>query len=304
MDPIKEAQIFLDKLFSELNSLRFDLPKHWDIDHICYRVESEEQYHKMKEVFSSLGQVLIESEVNGRLISTIQLNQPICYQDYQIYLVELPAPKKGKVVKTGFEHVEIVCDLPFADIVAQAPNLAWDQSGLSKLFNKELELCLSSGAVKFHHLSLLSVVNLEKNKKAWSAITDSKVLSHFQDYQPLIAGTFPLGLQTPASDIDVLLETNDLAALQEKLTRFYGHCDNFKLTLTEADGLPTLLCRFTFSDFPFEIFAQNTKTVSQTAYRHFLAEEKLLKIGGRPSLQHSDQRKMPSNKSCSCKSCH
>jgi len=239
----------------------------------------------MKDYFASQGNLLIESEVNGRLISTFELLDPILFDDYQIKLIELPAPKPGKVVRTGFEHFEVVCDIPFDEIVKKNAQLLWDKSGLQKLFNQELEIKLESGAVKFHHLSLLSVINLEKNKTVWSALQETKILSIFKDLNPLVAGTFPLALETNTSDLDILLCCKDLVLLRDKIkSRFESH-SGFKVEQTVIDGLPTLICNFIFSGLPFEIFAQDLSSVKQKAYLHFLAEEKLLKFGGHQLLK-------------------
>ena len=94
----KQAINFLDKVFLEMESHRIEIKNYWMIDHICYRVETEKNYQKMKSQFEHLGSLLIESEVNGRLIASYKLHQPISYKDYQIPLVELPAPKIGKKV--------------------------------------------------------------------------------------------------------------------------------------------------------------------------------------------------------------
>lgn len=205
-----QANKFLNALFDDLKVNGILLENHWDIDHICFRSDSDEDYRDLKQSFIKFGDLLIESEVNGRLISTFKLHKPLDFWDWQIQLVELPAPKAGKIVERGFEHIEVVIDLPFDEILRKYPHLPFDDKGLMKIFNRELEISLGKRNIKFHHSSLESVIQIEKNTKVWSALSESKILEKFKDYYPLVAGTFPLGIETSGSDIDILLCSHDL----------------------------------------------------------------------------------------------
>lgn len=156
-----QAQKFLEKLYSQLSENKIQIKEHWMIDHLCYRVDSQTYYKEQKVHFSQLGELLIESEVNGRLIATYKLHRPIEFSGRKIFLIELPAPKKGKITQNGFEHIEVVVDIPFDEIMANHPHCKFDQSGLSKSFNQELEIPLHGCAIKFHHLSLEDVIKIE-----------------------------------------------------------------------------------------------------------------------------------------------
>ncbi len=286
---VLRAQNFLDQLFIEINKAGIKIHPHWQIDHLCFRVGSEESYQQYKNDFLKFSDLLIESPVNGRLISTFKLHTPVVYKNWAIDLVELPAPKKGKTTIEGFEHIEIVIDIPFGEIEALYPNLAYDKSGLQKKLNQELEVSFGAIALKFHHMSLDSVIRLESNAPVFSALNESKILDKFSENLPLIAGTFPLGLETSESDLDILLQAQDLDALERKLIDFGDHLkkqdhSNFKITRETVNSLPSLICNFIFSGVAFEIFAQNKTAVEQVAYRHFLIEERLLKLGGLPFL--------------------
>jgi predicted metalloenzyme YecM len=274
------AQTFLKDLFQDMGHAHIELATHWDIDHLCYRAETEGRYAELKDEFAAFATLLIESEVNGRMIATYKLREPIFHEDWRIDLVELPAPKKGKVTKEGFEHIEIVCDVPFSTLQEKFKQLSMDTKGLGKDYNQELEICLGERNIKFHLSSLESVIELEKNEKVWDAIKESHILSAYKDYSPLIAGTFPLGIATTLSDVDVLMKTSDITELKNSLTLKYGNRENFEVREETFDGLATLLCQFSFNSIPFEIFAQNQEPVLQTAYRHFQVEERLLKYGG------------------------
>jgi predicted metalloenzyme YecM len=277
---VRDGLSFLSKVLLELENRGVRLERHWDIDHLCYRTATLDRYLELKDEFETFADLLIESEVNGRPISTFRLRDPWQTAERTIELLELPAPKPGKVTVEGFEHLEIVCDLTMAELKDRLRDHALDESGLKKDWNQELELELSGCAVKFHHLSLASVVALEGNKKIWSAIESSRVLKILKPYRPLLAGTFPLGLGVEGSDVDLLMTAEDLAAIKRELALQFANAPDFQVRLETVKGVPSLIAHFTFAGVPFEIFAQAKESVRQDAYRHFQVEERLLKLGG------------------------
>lgn len=159
---INKVESFLDKVFSEINSAGIHLNE-WEIDHICYRTSSLQNYEDSKKYFETLGELLIEGNVNGRPITTYKLHSPIIYKNHIIPLVEVPAPKAGKTTKEGFEHIEIVIDIPFEKIQAMYSNCKFETKGLSKELNPELEIEFKDCAIKFHHMSLEKVIEIEKS---------------------------------------------------------------------------------------------------------------------------------------------
>jgi uncharacterized protein len=275
----ENAEVFLKKLDAALKKQQITLDPQWDIDHLCYRTTSDQNYTELKRHLIDFSQLLIESEVNGRMISTFELNQPLEFLGRKIALVELPAPKPGKVTPEGFEHIEIVCDIPFDEIEKRWPDQKYDRKGLKKNFNKELELELGEMNIKFHHLSLRSVIELESNTKVWSALQNSKVLEVLAPFDPLVAGTFPLGIHTKKSDLDIVVMGQNLNEVRDliKAQKAWG---DIEIKRYRVNDLETLLINFTFEDVPFEIFSQGRPPVKQQAYRHFLIEERLLKYYG------------------------
>lgn len=276
---------FLEKVFRQLEAKSIHLRPHWSIDHLCYRTESEESYEKNKIIFSNLGELLIESEVNNRLISTFKLFEPIHYHGREIQLLELPAPKKGKPTTEGLEHIEVVCDLALEDLANQYSHLSVQTKGMEKDFNRELEIELDGSAIKFHHLSLESVIHLEENTKVFQALKSSEVLNILSTYSPQIVGTFPLALHQADSDLDILLYADNLFELEACLKKSFSSMNAFKIHPQKVDGIDSLIASFVFDKVPFELFAQNIPTHEQVAFRHFQTEERLLKLGGENFFQ-------------------
>ncbi len=161
LDFESEAHQFLKLLFEDLKKNQIEVLPKWAIDHLCYRATTQTEYQILKNEFLKFSDLLIESPVNGRLISTFKLHKSIEYQSWSIDVVELPSPKVGKITSTGFEHIEVVCDVAFSDLIKKYSYLKLDLSGLSKTLNPELEICLGSRNIKFHHMPLTDVIQIE-----------------------------------------------------------------------------------------------------------------------------------------------
>ncbi len=148
---------FLEQLFSEMSAQNADF-SHLTIDHICYRVETEERYQELKEKLSILGEILTEKPISGRPIATFRLDKPFIFQNQKIYLLELPAPKEGRFYAEGWEHIEMVIEPSFQDFMAQNAHLDFDTKAITKKVNPEVRLTFPSGSVKFHHYPLDYVI--------------------------------------------------------------------------------------------------------------------------------------------------
>lgn len=282
----KKAETFLDSLFKRMKETNLTLAPHWDIDHLCFRVESLEDYDDFKLTFSNLGRLLTETSVNGRPISTFELNTPITYKDWLVHIVELPAPKKGKKTKTGFEHMEVVIDCSMEELIEKNKKIEWDKSGMEKIFNSELEANFNDMAVKFHHLSLKSVINFELRPKMAILLSELKLFEMFKEHQPFVAGTIPLAIDLEGADIDFLITFPDPLQFGELCKQGFSLMPEFELSTGEIKGNPYCLCRFEYRSLPVELFCSSVSTYKQNAFLHFQIEEKLLKYG--PVTWHND----------------
>ena len=100
--------------------------------------------------------------------------------------------------------------------------------------------------------------------------------------RPVLAGTFPLGLDVAASDLDVICEVRDPARFADRLARAFGHRPGFRLRLCTVGGLPTVVARFREAGLPVEVFAQARPARAQRAVRHLRVEARLLELHGEP----------------------
>jgi uncharacterized protein len=157
---IGDPVLFLDDIFNQLADIELDVEKYF-LDHICYRVASAEEYHHKKAELAPLGNLLIESMVNGRLIATYKLNSPIVYKNRLIDVIELPSPKPGHAYKSGLEHVEFVTKDPLQKIVDRYPQYAFEVFGIHKKINADITLKLGEYCIRFHNHTLEDVIKEE-----------------------------------------------------------------------------------------------------------------------------------------------
>lgn len=158
MDYIKaNTKVFLDKIFNNLNSDLLNV-SNYDLDHVCYRAETEETYTKTKNLFSNYGNLIAENVIRGRRIAIFKLNDPLVYKEYRIFCIEVSSPRRDIHFKEGFEHAEFVIQESFNDFLKKYSKIEFNKEAMSKEINPEIIRQYEDCAVKFHKGSLLSVV--------------------------------------------------------------------------------------------------------------------------------------------------
>ncbi|MDO7873476.1 DUF4269 domain-containing protein [Hymenobacter sp. ASUV-10] len=102
------------------------------------------------------------------------------------------------------------------------------------------------------------------------------------DFDPVLAGTIPLNIDVPGSDLDLICEVPAGAAPQfrQRLRDHYGTLPGFTLTEGIVNGIASTACNFRRPDFELEIFGQPRPVRQQHAYRHMVVEARVLALGG------------------------
>lgn len=103
-------------------------------------------------------------------------------------------------------------------------------------------------------------------------------------YRPMLAGTIPLGLDLPESDLDLLCQAQDLDAFIRDASAAYGHLPEFRADRIMVRARPTALVQFRAEGFAIELFAQDRPPEAQEGWRHFVLEGRLLELAGDPGL--------------------
>ncbi|WP_010585507.1 DUF4269 domain-containing protein [Schlesneria paludicola] len=109
-------------------------------------------------------------------------------------------------------------------------------------------------------------------------LNELDLLSILQEYRPIVIGTPPLGLEVPSSDIDVACSASDLSQFRQFATQQFGTRPQFQCRTIEARGEPSVVASFDSHGWQIELFCQSTPVESQWGVRHFLIEQRLLKL--------------------------
>lgn len=118
----------------------------------------------------------------------------------------------------------------------------------------------------------------DRQQATYAAIRHAQVMMSLAAYHPVLAGTIPLDIDVPDSDLDILCYAPDLATFAADVRRHYGHISGFSATDKVIKEQPTHIARFTANDFDFELFAQAIPVEQQHGYIHMLIEARLLDL--------------------------
>ncbi len=156
-----EFENFFTQLLKELQETSIDFEK-LPMDHVCYRSSAPESYKRVTSALDLLGSCVSRAQVNGREISVYRLKNPARLGNRSIEYVELPAPSLSARYEDGWEHCEFVIGESFESFMERYPKLKFETQGTKKKINPDLRLSLKSGSVRFHHLTLERIIDIEK----------------------------------------------------------------------------------------------------------------------------------------------
>lgn len=132
------------------------------LDHLGYRTETLEEYRRVLGEFRSLGKDMGEMIIQGRPISIIALNEPLVAGGWTIPFLEVIAPKDSSPYPSGLEHAEFVTVRLLSDFEKAHPDLNFIRDAMDRRINPELKYRENGISVKFHRLSIGSVVEIEE----------------------------------------------------------------------------------------------------------------------------------------------
>ena len=120
-----------------------------------------------------------------------------------------------------------------------------------------------------------------QGRRALAVVRGAGVLQALAAHDPVVVGTFPLGLDREGSDVDVLCHADDLQRFIDHATAAFGGHPRFSShRFVPRDGHEAAVVRFAVDEVPVEVFAQPVPTTGQHGYRHLQVERRLLALGG------------------------
>jgi hypothetical protein len=111
------------------------------------------------------------------------------------------------------------------------------------------------------------------------ALAACLVLERLADFDARVAGTPPLGLDMPGSDIDVLCCAPDAHAFAAALWAAFGDRPGFTLTQWRDPPRP-VVAAFDAAGWRIEVYGEAAPVERQPGWRHFAVERRLLALSG------------------------
>lgn len=143
----------------------------------------------------------------------------------------------------------------------------------------------------FRNLDYLKSGNA-RQQEAYRVLTQYKLFEKLAPYQPLLAGTIPLDIDTPQSDLDIVCCWIDKGIFLKSVSEHFSAYPFFTLRKKTVGGIPSMIAGFEVDGFVVEIFGQPVPSHRQAAYRHMLIEHKLLLQHGEAFKQQVIQLKL------------
>ncbi|MFI8380513.1 DUF4269 domain-containing protein [Leeuwenhoekiella sp. NPDC079379] len=131
----------------------------------------------------------------------------------------------------------------------------------------------------FRNIEYLEFGN-ERQKLAFSEIKKYEILEKLENYNPILTGTIPIGIDLPESDLDIICECQNHSEFKTYLSENFSNKKDFKVYSTNQNGIESTVAEFKTDNFLFEIFGQNIPTEKQNAYRHMIIENRILNEKG------------------------
>lgn len=132
--------------------------------------------------------------------------------------------------------------------------------------------------IDFTKLDYLKIGN-ERQKRAYEVLTKYKIFTILDYYSPILAGTIPIEIDVEGSDLDIICKVEDKIDFEKVLIEKFKDF-GLKIKKSNINNEESLVCNFKLEEFLIEIFAQNKPTIQQNAYRHMMAEYKILQEKG------------------------
>lgn len=123
-------------------------------------------------------------------------------------------------------------------------------------------------------------------------LKEMKIFQALEKYEPVFAGTIPIDIHTPESDVDIICYAQNLEAFYNDLKDHFQTYNNFKIYQREVKSKQSVVCSFNTKWFLIEIFGQNTPSKLQDAYRHMLIEERIINLSPDPQRFREQIRDM------------
>ncbi|QHT61924.1 DUF4269 domain-containing protein [Paenibacillus lycopersici] len=116
--------------------------------------------------------------------------------------------------------------------------------------------------------------------EVFALLTKHRVMDKLAAYDPVLVGTVPIGIETPASDLDVICRYADAERFESEVTERFGREIGFGCHRSGTGGSEYITANFMLERWPVEIYGARLPVREQNGYRHMVVEARLLALLG------------------------
>jgi hypothetical protein len=129
--------------------------------------------------------------------------------------------------------------------------------------------------INFENIDYLKIGN-DKQRLAYATLTNNKILTVLQQFNPILVGTIPINIDIENSDLDIICYCKNRNEFTNIIKDKFGDAKEFKIRKLDGQEPGAVIVNFKIDCFEIEIFGEGTPTRQQNAYRHMIIESKLL----------------------------
>ncbi|TVQ42444.1 MAG: DUF4269 domain-containing protein [Saprospirales bacterium] len=111
---------------------------------------------------------------------------------------------------------------------------------------------------------------------AWECLYSLNLFEILKEFDPILAGTIPIGLNIEGSDLDVLCCFKEAIFFRSVVEELFFDKKDFTLKEKILKEKRSIIASFYEQGFKIELFGQKTPTVEQMAWKHMIKEWELL----------------------------
>lgn len=114
----------------------------------------------------------------------------------------------------------------------------------------------------------------EFQKKCYFILEKIKIFEIMKEYNPILVGTIPLGINVKDSDLDIVCQQKDLEKIKYTLIKEFSKYEKFICRKKDS----SLVANFFVEGIEIEIYCSEEISEQTNGYRHMVVEDRILKL--------------------------
>lgn len=115
-----------------------------------------------------------------------------------------------------------------------------------------------------------------RQQAVYTLLSGPAIFPPLHAYTPVLAGTVPINIDVPSSDLDILCCFDEGTSFHHVLQNAFGSFNGFSVRRMTLRGEDTIVANFLAGGFAIEVFGQRVPVTQQAGYRHMVIEHVIL----------------------------